>query len=57
MKKNIRSGLFFFGMALVAATTIRAMADMLQAEKFNPWSAVLAAGLIFMSIGVRHSRK
>ena len=57
MKKNIRRGLFFFGIALVAATTIRAIADMLQSEKFNPWSVVLAIGLIFMSIGVRHFKK
>lgn len=57
MKKNIGRGLLYFGIALIFATTIRALADMLQADEFNPWSAILAAGLIFISIGIGLKKK
>ncbi len=59
MRESIGRGLLFFGAALVAATVIRATADLLQADPFDPWSAVLATGCVLMSIGLglRRPRK
>lgn len=51
MKESIGRGLVFFGVALLIAAAVRALADMLQADRFDPWSLVVAAGLILMSIG------
>ncbi len=52
MKKNIGRGLLYFGIALILATTIRTMVDMLKIEKIDLWSVMLAIGLIVISIGV-----
>ncbi|MFQ6113135.1 MAG: hypothetical protein ACE5NG_03485 [bacterium] len=52
MKQKIGTCLLYSGAALVAAAAIRAVADLLQAEPFDPWSAVLALGCILMSIGL-----
>ncbi len=52
MKQSVGRGLLFFGFALVVATAIRALADLLQADPFDPWSLVLATGCIIMSIGL-----
>jgi hypothetical protein len=51
MRPVLGRGLVLFGFALVVATAIRALADLLQADRFNPWSVVLAAGCVLMSIG------
>lgn len=52
MKQSVGRGLLFFGFALVVATAFRALANLLQADPFDPWSVVLAVGCISMSIGL-----
>jgi hypothetical protein len=42
----------FVGIAMVVAAAVKATLDMLRAETFDVWSAVLAVGCIFVSIGL-----
>jgi hypothetical protein len=42
----------YTGMALIAASALRALVDLLQADVFDPWSIVLAVGFILASIGL-----
>ena len=48
----IGRGFLYTGLALIAATAVRAMMNLLQADPFDPWVAVLAAGCILLSIGL-----
>lgn len=52
MKYNLGKGMLFSGLALVVATAIRALADLMQADRFDPWSVILAVGCVSMSIGL-----
>jgi hypothetical protein len=38
--------------ALILASALRALLDLLQSETFDPWTIVLAAGCILASIGL-----
>ncbi len=51
MRRSLGRGLVFFGMALIVATAIRAVADMLHAEPFDPWVVVFSAGCVLASVG------
>lgn len=48
----IGRGFLYTGVALILASAIRSLADMLQADTFDPWSIVLALGCILASIGL-----
>jgi len=48
----IGRGLLYTGLALILASALRGLLDMLQSETFDPWSIVLAAGCILVSIGL-----
>jgi hypothetical protein len=48
----IGKAFLYTGLALVVAAAVRATSDMLLADTFDPWSAVLAAGCILASIGL-----
>ena len=48
----IGRGILYTGVALILASTLRGLLDMLQADTFDPWSIVLAAGCILTSIGL-----
>ena len=43
----------YFGLALVVAAAFKATIDMLLADVFDPWSAVLAVSCILASTGMR----
>jgi hypothetical protein len=42
----------YAGLALIAAAALRAALDLLRADPFDPWSAVLAVGCSLASIGL-----
>lgn len=42
----------YVGIAMVVAAAVKATLDMLRADAFDVWSAVLAAGCVFVSIGL-----
>jgi hypothetical protein len=42
----------YFGLALIVAAVFKATINMLLADVFDPWSAVLAVGCIVASIGI-----
>ena len=42
----------YLGLAMVVAAAVKASVDMLRADHFDPWSAVLAVGCILVSIGI-----
>jgi hypothetical protein len=42
----------YFGLAMIVAAAVKASLDMLRADPFDPWSAVLAVGCILVSIGI-----
>jgi hypothetical protein len=44
------------GLALIAAAALKAAVDMLRADPFDPWSVVLAAGCILVSLGIGLTR-
>ena len=48
----IGKGFLYSGVALIFATAIRSLADMLRADTFDQWSIVLALGCILDSIGL-----
>ena len=48
----IGRGFLYTGMALILASALRSLADMLQADTFDPWSIALAVGCILASIGL-----
>ena len=48
----IGKALLYTGLAMIAAAALRAVIDLLRADPFDPWSAVLAAGCILASIGM-----
>ena len=52
----IGRALLYSGLAMIAAAALRAVLDLLRADPFDPWSAVLAAGCILASIGIRLTR-
>jgi hypothetical protein len=50
--KMIGRGFLYTGVALILASAIRGLLDMLRADTFEPWSIVLALGCILASIGL-----
>jgi hypothetical protein len=52
----IGKALLYTGLAMIAAAALRAVIDLLRADPFDPWAAVLAAGCILASIGVGLTR-
>lgn len=48
----VGKALLYTGLAMVAAAALKATIDLLRADPFDPWSAVLAAGCILASIGL-----
>jgi hypothetical protein len=48
----VGKALLYTGFAMVAAAALKASIDLLRADPFDPWSAVLAAGCILASIGL-----
>jgi hypothetical protein len=48
----IGRGILYTGVALILASALRGLLDMLKADTFDPWSIVLAAGFILTSIGL-----
>lgn len=48
----IGRGFLYTGVALIAASALRGLVDLLHADVFNPWSVVLAVGCILASIGL-----
>jgi len=52
MRQKIGRGILAFGLALIIATAIRAVLDMLQSETFDIWSVIFFAGCILSSIGM-----
>jgi hypothetical protein len=48
----IGRGFLYTGVALILASALRGLLDLLRADTFNPWSIVLAIGCILASIGL-----
>jgi len=48
----IGRGLLYTGVALILASALRSLLDILQSDTIDPWSIVLAAGCILASIGL-----
>jgi len=48
----IGKAFLYFGLAMIVAAAVKASLDMLRADPFDPWSAVLAVGCILVSIGI-----
>ena len=48
----IGKGLLYTGIALISASALRGLMSLIQADRFDPWSVVLALGCILVSIGV-----
>jgi len=48
----IGKGFLYTGVALIAASALRGLVDLLRADVFDPWSVVLAVGCILASIGL-----
>jgi len=47
----IGRGFLYTGVALILASALRGLLDLLRADTFDPWSMVLAIGCILASIG------
>ena len=52
----IGKGFLYTGLALIAATALRAIFDLLQTRPIDPWVFVLAVGCIAVSIGLGLTR-
>ena len=52
----IGKGFLYTGLALIAATALRAIFDLLQTRPTDPWVFVFAAGCIAVSIGIGLTR-
>lgn len=48
----IGRGFLYTGVALILASALRGLLDLLRADTFDPWSIVLAIGCILASIGL-----
>jgi hypothetical protein len=52
----IGAGFLYTGVALIAATALRAILDLLQTRPTDPWVFVFAVGCIAVSIGLGLTR-
>ena len=50
--KMIGRGFLYTGVALILASALRGLLDLLRADTFDPWSIVLAIGCILASVGL-----
>ena len=48
----IGRGFLYTGVALIGASALRGLLDLLQSDVFDPWSVILAVGCISASIGL-----
>ena len=48
----IGKAFLYSGVALIGASALRGLVDLLQADVFDPWSIVLAVGCILVSVGL-----
>jgi uncharacterized membrane protein HdeD (DUF308 family) len=52
MKRRLSRTLFLLGFALVAASAVRAVTVLIQADPFDPWALVLVLGCLLLTIGM-----